>query len=59
MNKIPMQKSSGDLGTVASENALKSTSAGESGMNSGHMPNMGMAVSYVKKSHRKGGGDCM
>lgn len=57
-NKIPFQKSSGDLGTSASETALKSTSAGK-GPNSSHVPNMGTAVSYVNKCHRKGGGDCM
>lgn len=60
MNKIPMEKISGDLGTKASENTLKKTSAGKTPSMGdafgSHVPHLGKAVSYVQKN--KGKMDC-
>lgn len=64
MEKIPMQSSSGDLGTRASEKSLQSTSAGKAptmaqAFNS-HVPDIGKAVSHLKgmKGKMSDMGDC-
>lgn len=60
MDKNPMEKSSGDLGTRASEKVLMKTSAGKKpsmgdAFNS-HVPDLSKAMSYCQKNKGSMGG---